>query len=82
VQVTEACCQQTNTASTEDESDPEKKSCSPFFSCCASAGFVFMRPVLKLDKLKLQEVNTTFTYLNNYSYMWDGTIFQPPQLNA
>ena len=75
------CCQQSSSSDSE-ESKSEKKACSPFFSCCSGAGFVFMKPAIKIKKTAVLEIKRGFSYLNNYSFVWHTSIFQPPQFIA
>jgi hypothetical protein len=79
--VKEDCCQKT-ASSDNSNNENESKSCSPFFSCCAGAGFIFVKPSVLLDEVVTAEAVCNFTYLNHYNYLWHKAIFQPPQLNS
>jgi len=79
VQNTESCCATTAGDNHNDEQQ-EDKSCSPFLGCCASAGFIVSSYTAGLTMPLFGFQNPSFHYLNQYSFLQEKFIFQPPKV--
>jgi hypothetical protein len=71
------CC--SNDASSSSDEVPSK-TCSPFFSCCAGAGFIYKKnQSFKADFIALLREITIPKYRDLYQFELRVSLLQPPQ---
>jgi len=78
-QNTESCCS-VKAVDDQNSNQSDDKSCSPFLGCCASAGFIVSSYTAGLTMPLFGFQSPSFHYLNQYSFLQEKYIFQPPKL--
>lgn len=78
VEMEDQCC---SNGTSSDSEDLPVKTCSPFFSCCAGAGFVFKKSqTFNTGLISFLKEIAIPKYKDLYKFELGVSVFQPPQI--